>query len=95
MMLFLAILAVCLIGIPGLVFVVLSARAAERRKALAYEWSAGELVRRERRIADMEKETAEIRNRIGALMLEKTRLEATVSKLQGIISRSGTGPAAT
>jgi len=91
---FLAILGFWLIGIPGLVFVGLMLRSAERRKTLAVEWNTGELNRRKIRMAAMETEAKEFHRKIGELMMEVARLEAQIGKLNGIISQRGSGKAA-
>jgi len=94
---FLAIVGFWLIGVPGIVFLFLNLRAAERRRALAYEWNSSELGRRQQRLQDLEAQAGEIRRKIGELMLEKTRLDARAGKLQNIIDErqtGGTAPAA-
>jgi len=94
---FLAIVSFWLIGVPGIVFLFLTMRAAERRRALAYEWNSGELERRQQRLQTLEVQAGEIRKKIGELMLEKSRLDARAGKLQNIIDErqaDGTAPAA-
>lgn len=94
---FLAIISFWLVGVPGVVYLFLSLRAAERRKTLAYEWNSGELERRQQRLQALEVQAGEIRQKIGELMLEKTRLDARAGKLQTIIDErqaGGTVPAA-
>lgn len=82
---FLAIVSFWLIGVPGIVFLFLTMRAAERRRTLAYEWNSGELERRQQRLQALELQAGEIRKKIGELMLEKSRLDARAGKLQNII----------
>jgi hypothetical protein len=94
---FLAIISFWLIGVPGIVYLFLNLRAAERRRALAYEWNSSELERRQLRLQQMEVQAGEIRRKIGELMLEKSRLDAQAGKLQNIIDErqtGGTAPAA-
>lgn len=88
---FLAIVAFWLIGVPGVVFLFLNLRAAERRRTLAYEWNTGELERRQQRLQTLEAQAGEIRRKIGELMLEKTRLDARAGKLQNIIDEKQAG----
>ncbi len=83
---FLAILGFWLIGIPGLIYVFLVIRGAERRRTLAYEWNTGELKRRQSRLEAMQAETKALHKRIADLMLEIARLEAQVGKLNDIIN---------
>lgn len=82
---FMAIVSFWLIGVPGIVYLFLTVRAAERRRTLAYEWNSGELERRQMRLQALEAQAGEIRKKIGELMLEKSRLDARAGKLQNII----------
>lgn len=91
---FIAILSFWLIGVPGIVYLFLTLRAAERRRALAYEWNTGELERRQQRLLSMETQVGETRRKIGELMLEKTRLDTRAGKLQNIIDDRQAGEAA-
>ena len=88
---FVAIVGFWLIGVPGIVFLFLNMRAAERRKTLAYEWNSSELERRHLRLQQMEIQAGEIRRKIGELMLEKSRLDARAGKLQTIIDERQAG----
>ncbi len=88
---FLLIISFWLIGIPGVTYLFLTLRAAERRRALAYEWNSGELERRQQRLQALEGQAGEIRRKIGELMLEKSRLDAQAGKLQNIIDQRSAG----
>jgi hypothetical protein len=85
---FILIVAFCLIGVPGIAFVVLQLIAAHKRQNLAYGWNAADLQRRGRRIAELEQQCVNERKAIAELTLKISAQRMAVDRLEKLIGKS-------
>lgn len=95
MTVFFLIVAFCLVGIPGITFVVLQLLAAHKRQNLAYGWNAAELQRRGRRIADLEQQCVNERKTIAELTLKISAQRMAVDRLEKLIGKNDPAAAKT